>query len=113
MNTPLYEILDLPLDRQEEQAQENADHIVKSLEFAQKKLLRYYKGAGEVNGMSYRSMLKVYNEIDATLDLFKKIDGRVRDNIEKNKSEEKHRNTSIVSGRSKFPKDPPSETEND
>lgn len=73
----------ISLDDQKECIEKNASHVTKSLEFAMKKLLEYYKGGAEFNGMSYNAVLGLYNSINDSLDTFKSINNRITENVNK------------------------------
>ena len=70
----------------EEQAsciEKNSVHIVKSLQFAMKKLDEYYHGGAEMNGMSYRAFLGLYNSMNDTLETFNSINNRITETVSK------------------------------
>lgn len=59
----------------------NSNHVIKSLAFAMKKLEEYYHGGGEMNGMSYNSMLNMYNKINDIFEQFSSINDRIKNNV--------------------------------
>lgn len=73
----------------EEQAsciEKNSVHIIKSLQFAMKKLDEYYHGGAEMNGMSYRAFLGLYNSMNDTLETFNSMNNRISDAVSKKSS---------------------------
>ena len=70
----------------EEQANcidKNSVHIIKSLQFAMKKLDEYYHGGAEMNGMSYRAFLGLYNSMNDTLETFNSMNKRITETVSK------------------------------
>lgn len=70
----------------EEQAsciEKNSVHIIKSLQFAMKKLEEYYHGGAEMNGMSYRAFLGLYNSMNDTLETFNSMNNRITGTVSK------------------------------
>ena len=61
----------------------NSVHIIKSLQFAMKKLDEYYHGGAEMNGMSYRAFLGLYNSMNDTLETFNSINNRITETVSK------------------------------
>ena len=61
----------------------NSVHIIKSLQFAMKKLDEYYHGGAEMNGMSYRAFLGLYNSMNDTLETFNSINNRIKETVSK------------------------------
>jgi shikimate kinase len=80
--------LDAPLrEEQVEAIEKNSVHVTKSLEFAKKKLVEYWKKGAQYNGMSYNAFLKAYNGIDEALQFFTKVDNNVKNKLEEKKAE--------------------------
>lgn len=77
----------ITIDNQKECIEKNSVHVIKSLEFAKKKLEEYYHGGGEYNGMSYNAMLKLYNLMNDALESFESIHGRISTNINNKSSQ--------------------------
>lgn len=71
----------ISIEEQKACIEKNSMHVIKSLEFAKKKLEEYYHGGGEMNGMSYNAMLKLYNIMNDALEAFESIHGRISTNI--------------------------------
>lgn len=59
----------------------NSEHVTKCLLFAMKKLEEYYHGGAEMNGMSYNSMLNMYNKINDIYEQFSSINNRISTNV--------------------------------
>lgn len=75
------EPISVPVQEQKEKIEINSNHVIKSLEFAAKKLTEYYRGAAEMNGMSYNRMLAIYSKIEEALNDFNDTHNRVLNNI--------------------------------
>lgn len=75
------EPINIPVQEQQEKIDTNSNHVIKSLEFAAKKLTEYYRGGAEMNGMSYNRMLAIYSKIEGALNDFKDTHNRVTNNI--------------------------------
>lgn len=71
----------ITLEEQKACIEKNSVHVIKSLEFAKKKLEEYYHGGAEMNGMSYNAMLKLYNAINDSLEAFESINNRITGNV--------------------------------
>lgn len=73
--------MNIPVKEQQEKISVNSQHVVKSLEYAAKKLVEYYQGAAELNGMSYNRMLAIHTKIEEALHDFEDTNTRVQNNI--------------------------------
>lgn len=75
------DLMNIPIKEQQEKIDTNSQHVIKSLKYAAKKLVEYYQGGAELNGMSYNRMLAIHTKIEDALQAFEETDKRVQNNI--------------------------------
>lgn len=73
--------MNIPIKEQQEKINVNSEHVIKSLQYAAKKLVEYYRGAAELNGMSYNRMLAIHTKIEEALSDFEDTHKRVTNNV--------------------------------